>query len=53
MNDKKFIEAAEKRGFVLNPAKYDRVDTYVKELLQMPDSHKQRLLEVLEVAGKG
>jgi len=53
MNDKMFIEAAEKRGFVLNPEKYDRVDTYVKELLQMPESHKQRLLEVLEVTGKG
>lgn len=53
MNDKMFVEAAEKRGFVLNPAKYDQVTTYVKELLKMPESHKQRLLEVLEVAGKG
>jgi len=46
MHDSSFVAAAEQRGFVVSPQKYDVVDTYIRNLLDMPESQKQRLLEV-------
>jgi len=48
MHDSAFVAAAKTRGFVVAPLKYDVVDAYIRNLLDMPGSQQQRLLEVLK-----